>query len=249
MILCIDVGNSQIYCGLYRERSLVLQFRKVSDQAVSSDEMGLFLRSAIRENGFDPDGVNAVAYASVVPDLNHAMLNSCRRYFRQEPFVLRTGVRTGLKIAYKNPQAVGADRIANAIGGIRRYPGEHLIVADFGTATTYDVITAEKVYLGGIIMPGLRLSMQALEEHTAKLPKVEIVQPAKVCGQTTEESIQSGLYYSNLGAAPGSPGRTSATDRRRLWPPAVSLPSSETRGFLTRSCPISCLRASTRLTR
>lgn len=201
MVLCIDAGNSQIFCGLYREGELVLQFRKVSDQMVSSDEMGLFLRSAIRENGFDPDAVSAIAYGSVVPDLNHAMINSCRRYFRQEPFVLRSGVKTGLKIAYKNPQSVGADRIANAIGGTRRYPGENLIIADFGTATTYDVVSAGKVYLGGVILPGLRLSMQALEEHTAKLPKVEIVQPARVCGQTTEESIQSGLYYSNLGAA------------------------------------------------
>ena len=200
MILCIDAGNSQIYCGLYRDSKIVLRFRKVSDQAASSDEIGLFLRSAIRENGFDPDAVDHIAYCSVVPDMNHAVVNSCRHYFGCEPYVLKAGTRTGLKIKYKNPQAVGADRIANAIGGIHRYPGKNLIIADFGTATTFDVITADKDYLGGAIISGMRLGMQALEEHTAKLPKVEIVQPDRVCGQSTEESIQSGLFYGNLGA-------------------------------------------------
>ncbi|MBC8452639.1 MAG: type III pantothenate kinase [Spirochaetes bacterium] len=200
MILCIDAGNSQIYCGLYRDSQIVLRFRKVSDQASSSDEIGLFLRGAIRENGFDPDAVKHIAYCSVVPDMNHAVVNSCKHYFGIDPFVLKAGTRTGLKIRYKNPLAVGADRIANAIGAIHRYPGKNLLIADFGTATTFDVITAAKEYLGGAIMSGMRLGMQALEEHTAKLPKVEILQPDRVCGQSTEESIQSGLYYGNLGA-------------------------------------------------
>ncbi len=200
MILCIDAGNSQIYCGLYKESRIVLRFRKVSDQASSSDEIGLFLRSAIRENGFNPDDIHSIAYCSVVPDMNHAVINSCRRYFGCEPFVLKAGVKTGLKIKFKNPLAIGADRIANSIGGIYRYPGDNLIIADFGTATTFDVITAEKEYLGGVIISGMRLAMQALEEHTAKLPKVEIVQPDHVCGKNTEESIQAGLYYGTLGA-------------------------------------------------
>jgi len=200
MVLCIDAGNTQIFCGLYDQDEIVLRFRKVSTQSASSDEIGLFLRSAIRENGFDPERVERVAFCSVVPDMNHAVINSCRRYFGHEPFVLKAGVKTGLKIRYKNPQAVGADRIANAIGGIRHYPGQNLIIADFGTATTFDVINARREYMGGAIIPGVRLSMQSLEEHTAKLPKVEIIQPEHVCGTNTEESIQSGLYYGNLGA-------------------------------------------------
>lgn len=201
MILCIDIGNSQIYCGLYKDGKPVLRFRKVSDQAASSDEIGLFLKSAIRENGFEARDISRIAFCSVVPDLNHAITNSCRRYFSLEPFVLRAGIKTGLKIRYKNPGAVGADRIANAIGAIYRYPGRDIIVADFGTATTFDVITANKEYLGGAIIPGLRISMQALEQKTAKLPKVEIIRPQKSCGQTTEESIQSGLFFGALGSA------------------------------------------------
>lgn len=201
MILCIDAGNSQLYCGLFVNGEIVLRFRKVSDISASSDEIGLFLRSAIRENGFNPDDVRRIAYCSVVPDLNHAVFNSCRRYFNLEPFSLRPGVKTGLRIKYKSPSSVGADRIADAIGAIARYPNRGLIIVDFGTAITFDVITAGRDYLGGAIMPGMRIAMQALEERTAKLPKVEIVQPQQVCGQTTEESIQSGLYFGTLGAA------------------------------------------------
>ncbi len=201
MILCIDAGNTQLYAGLFKDGKVVLRFRKVTDMGISSDELGFFLKGVIRENGFDPEEVKRVACCSVVPDLNHALYNSCRRYFGHEPFMLKSGVRTGLKIRYKNPAAVGADRISNAIAGVARYPGKNLIVADFGTATTFDVITAGKEYIGGVIVPGMRLSMKALEENTAKLPKVEITTPERVCGQTTETSIQSGLYYGALGTA------------------------------------------------
>lgn len=199
MILCIDAGNTQLYGGLFLDGEVVLRFRKVSDMGISSDELGFFLRGVIRENGFDPDEIRRIAFCSVVPDMNHALINSCIRYFDQEPFILKAGVKTGLKIRYKDPGAVGADRIANAIAGVNRYPGSNIIVADFGTATTFDVITADREYLGGVIVPGMRISMQALEARTSKLPKVEITIPNKACGQTTEESIQSGLYYGALG--------------------------------------------------
>ncbi|MCF7942289.1 MAG: type III pantothenate kinase [Spirochaetia bacterium] len=199
MVLCIDVGNTQLYGGLFQDGDVVLRFRKVSDMGISSDELGFFLKGVIRENGFDPDMIRRIACCSVVPDMNHALINSCVRYFGKEPFVLKAGVKTGLKIRYKDPSAVGADRIANAIAAVAHYPGENLIIADFGTATTFDVVTADKEYLGGVIVPGMRLSMRALEAHTAKLPKVEITVPDQVCGQTTEQSIQSGLYYGTAG--------------------------------------------------
>ncbi len=199
MILCLDIGNTQLYAGLYKNEKVILRFRKVLDKGISSDEIGIFLKSAIRENGFDSSDIKRIAYCSVVPDVNHSIENSCRHYFNIEPFSLKPGVKTGLKIKYTNPGEVGADRIANAIGAYSRFPGKNMIIADFGTATTFDVLTSKKEYLGGAIVPGMKIAMQSLEERTAKLPKVEIIKPAKVCGRSTIESIQSGLYYGNLG--------------------------------------------------
>lgn len=199
MRLCVDIGNSQIYVGLFRGDSLVLRFRRVTERGASSDELGLFFRHAVRENGFEPADINALGFCSVVPDLNHAMVNASRRYFNIEPFVLRAGVKTGLKIRYKNPAEVGADRIAGAVGGVRRYPGQDIIIIDFGTATTIEAVTADRDYLGGAIVPGLGISMRALEQNTARLPKVEIVRLDRACGRSTVESIQSGLYWGHLG--------------------------------------------------
>lgn len=200
MTLILDIGNSQLYGGLFEGCTIVLRFRKVSVGGISSDELGCFLKGVIRENGFDPEAVSQIACCSVVPDLNHAITNSALRYFGLEPFFLKAGVRTGLKIRYKDPTAVGSDRIANSIAAVARFPQRDLFIADFGTATTVDFVSAGREYLGGVILPGLKIAMKALEENTAKLPKVEITSPGSVCGQTTEGSIQSGLYYGNLGA-------------------------------------------------
>lgn len=199
MILCLDIGNTQLYGGLYKNDEVIFRFRKVMNKGISSDEIGIFLRSVIRENGFDPTDISRIAYCSVVPDLNHSINNSCRHYFKIEPFSLKPGAKTGLKIKYTNPGEVGADRIADAIGAYTRYPDKNIIIVDFGTATTIEVLTKDREYLGGAIVPGMKIAMQALEERTAKLPKVEIIKPAKICGRTTIESIQSGLYYGNLG--------------------------------------------------
>ncbi|MCK5201962.1 MAG: type III pantothenate kinase, partial [Spirochaetales bacterium] len=199
MILCIDIGNTQLYAGIYKNEKVVLHFRKVLDKGISSDEIGIFLKSAIRENGYDPKEIRRIAYCSVVPDVNHSIENSCRHYFDIEPFSLKPGIKTGLKIKYSNPGEVGADRIANAIGAYSLYPDKNMIIADFGTATTFAVLTSQREYLGGAIIPGMKIAMQSLEERTAKLPKVEIVKPSRSCGRSTVESIQSGLFYGNLG--------------------------------------------------
>jgi type III pantothenate kinase len=199
MIMCLDIGNTQLYGGLYKEDKVVYRFRKVMNKGISSDEIGIFLRSVIKENGFDPGAIKRIAYCSVVPDVNHSVSNSCRHYFGIEPFALKPGVKTGLKIKYTNPGEVGADRIADAIGAYTLFPDQNIIIVDFGTATTIEVLTKDKEYLGGAIVPGLKIAMQSLEERTAKLPKVEIVKPTRACGRTTIESIQSGLYYGNLG--------------------------------------------------
>lgn len=200
MKLSLDVGNSQIYGGIFDDSGLQSRFRKITQRGASSDELGLFFRQVVRENGHDPAAVSAVGFCSVVPDLNHSLVNACRRYFDLEPFILRAGLKTGLKIRYKNPAEVGADRIACAVGAVDRYPGEDLVIIDFGTATTIEGVNAEREYLGGVIVPGLSISMRALEQNTARLPKVEIIRPVHICGRSTVESIQAGLYWGHLGA-------------------------------------------------
>lgn len=199
MKLCLDVGNSQIYGGLFDENGLHSRFRKTIEQGASSDELGLFLKQVLRENGHDPANVSAIGFCSVVPDINHSLANACRRYFGLEPFILRQGVKTGLKIRYRNPTEVGADRIAGAIGVVARYPETDAIIIDLGTATTVEVVTAGREYLGGAIVPGLLISMRALEQNTSGLPKVEILKPETTCGRSTVESIQSGLFWGHLG--------------------------------------------------
>jgi type III pantothenate kinase len=199
MILALDVGNSQIYCGVFDGTKLITQFRHASTARTSSDEIGVFLRGALRENGVDPEGIKIVAISSVVPELNYSLRACCQKYFDIEPMLMRPGIKTGLKIAYKDPKEVGSDRIADAMGAVKLFPDRNLIVVDFGTATTVCAITKDRTFLGGNIMPGVRLAMEVLEAKTAKLPSVEI-KPAKTAiGKTTVDSIQSGLYWSNVG--------------------------------------------------
>lgn len=198
MILTLDVGNSQIFGGVFHNRELILRFRKPSRPPASSDELGLFLRSVLRENGVDPAGIEQIALCSVVPEVIYSLRSCCRKYFGLDPFILRAGVKTGLRIRYRNPLEVGADRIANAVGATHLYPDRHLIVIDFGTATTFNVVHANRDYLGGIILPGLRIAMEALEKNTARLPTVEIERPGALVGRSTIECIQSGLYFGHL---------------------------------------------------
>lgn len=199
MILCIDVGNTQIHGGVFKDDELILQFRKTSRSQFSSDEIGLFLKGVLRENDIEPKEVKEISMCSVVPDAVHTMRNGCIKYFGMEPFILKPGVKTGLQIKYRNPLEVGSDRIANAIAAINLYPDANKIIVDFGTATTFCVVSKEKQYLGGIILPGIRISMESLEKNTAKLPKVEIKEMDTVVGRSTAESIQSGLFYGQMG--------------------------------------------------
>ena len=200
MLLALDVGNSQIFGGVYDGEDLKLTFRRTSSIRASSDEFGASFRAILRENGLDPEAIAMAAICSVVPDAVHSLRNCFRKYFRFEPFLLEPGAKTGLKIRYRNPLEVGADKIANAIGAVARFPGRNLLIVDFGTATTLCAVSKEKEYLGGIITPGINTSMEALESKTARLPTVEIVRPAEVLGRSTVESIQSGLYHGTLAA-------------------------------------------------
>jgi len=198
MLLCLDIGNTQIFGGVYDGEDLKITFRRTSSVRASSDEFGTFFRSVLRENGIDPAEIYEAALCSVVPDVLHSLRNCFQKYFRLDPFVLQPGVKTGLKVRYRNPLEVGSDKIANAMGGISRFPGRDLLIIDFGTATTLCAVTRDKEYLGGIITPGIHTSMAALESKTARLPAVEIVRPPEVLGRSTVESIQSGLYYGTL---------------------------------------------------
>lgn len=200
MILCIDIGNTHIFGGVYIDGKLQLQFRYPSSVPVTSDQLGIFFKTVLRENELDPRQIQQIAICSVVPSLHYSIRSAFLKYFACEPFFLQVDNVSSLKIGYENPQEVGADRISNAIAAIHKYPGKDLIVIDLGTATTFDVITAQGVYLGGVIMPGIYISMKALYENTAKLSAVNIVKPNEIIGQTTTANIQSGLYYSHLGA-------------------------------------------------
>jgi len=200
MLLTLDVGNSQIFGGVFAGDELKLTFRKSSQAHASADELGVFLTAVLRESGLKTGDISGVAVCSVVPDLLHPLRNCCARYFKKEPFILGPGTRTGLNIRYHNPAEVGADRVANAIAAVQRHPGRNLIVIDLGTANTFCAISKGKDYLGGIILPGLRICMDALAQRTAKLPAVEIVRPRELVGKTTVTSIQSGLYFGCLAA-------------------------------------------------
>lgn len=199
MILCLDVGNSNIHGALFDRDDVQFEFRRTTTSA-TSDELGLFLRGVLRENGYEWSTIERIGFCSVVPDAVHAIRNACRKYFDHEhPFVLAAGVKTGLRIRYRNPLEVGADRIANAIGVVARYPDRDAVVVDFGTATTFEVVTRDRDYLGGVIAAGPRLTVDALGRGTAKLSSVEIIEPDHVVGRSMVEGIQSGVYYGNVG--------------------------------------------------
>ena len=203
MILALDVGNTQIYGGLFDKDHVVIRFRKSSRPPTSADELGLFLRGVMRENGGDPTAVEHIACCSVLPDAVYAVRHCCRKYFGIDPFVLGAGAKTGLKIRYRNPLELGPDRVAAAVAATHLYPNEHLIIVDFGTATTIDAVAATREHLGGLILPGLRIQMESLVEHTARLTAVEIRSDVDFLGRSSVECIQAGLYYGSLAAVAG----------------------------------------------
>jgi len=199
MILCFDIGNTDIYGGVCRGREVLLEFRKSSHLRPSADEFGVFVLQLLATKGIAVESLRAVAVASVVPDCNRMVLEACESYLGIKPLLLQAGVRTGLKIRTRNPGEVGADRIANAIAAVELFPGKDRVVVDMGTATTFCAINRNDEYLGGVIAAGMALSMRALAKNTAKLPYVDIEVPGACLGKTTVDSIQSGLYFGHLG--------------------------------------------------
>ncbi|MCD6039683.1 MAG: coaX [Gammaproteobacteria bacterium] len=201
MLLCLDIGNTHILSGVFDNNKLIARFRYATHLIGTADQFGMFLLNILQANGIPPAKISAVALCSVVPSCDFTIRHMLTLYFKTAPlFVLQSGVKTGLNIKYKNPNEVGADRIANAMGAVQAFPNKNLIIIDMGTTTTLCAINKKRDYLGGTILPGMRLSMESLKMNTAKLMEVDIEAPATYIGRSTRESIQAGLYYGQWGA-------------------------------------------------
>jgi type III pantothenate kinase len=202
MLLALDVGNTNIVLGLYSGTSLLHHVRVESARGRTSDEYAALMRMMLDLRGVAPDAVTASIVASVVPSLSDTMVVALKHAFHTEPMVVGPGIKTGMPILLENPKEVGADRVVNAVAAFHR---EHcgLIVVDMGTATTLDVVTPRGEYMGGVICPGLQISADALFSRAAKLPRVEIVRPAKVLGRNTLHAMQSGIVFGYVGLVDG----------------------------------------------
>ena len=195
MILVCDVGNTNIVFGIFEENKLLLQFRISTIVERSSDEYGVIILPILRENGIDKNVIESVLIASVVPPLLFHLKNTFRKYFSITPAIVDSAnCNLGIINLYNPPQHVGVDRIINSVAGYEKYKTS-LIIIDFGTATTFDVVSSRGEYIGGIITPGIKIAKEALFLNTSKLPKVEIERPPSVVGKNTVHSIQSGLTY------------------------------------------------------
>ena len=200
MLLCLDIGNSHLYGGIFENEQLMFQFRYPSKVGCTSDELGIFLKNYLREMGLAPSCIKYAACCSVVPSFDYSIRAALVKYFSIEPFVLQAGVKTGLQIKYKNPTEVGTDRIANAIAAFHHFPKRNIIIVDLGTATTFEAISANGAFLGGAILPGLQMQMRALNEFAANLPPVRITKIDTALGQSTATNIQAGLFFGHQGA-------------------------------------------------
>ncbi|MGH9418091.1 MAG: type III pantothenate kinase [Terriglobales bacterium] len=202
MLLALDVGNSNLVAGLFDGETLAASWRLTTARAQTADEFGWTLGGLLAAHGLTPASVSAAIVASVVPPLDAMLRAALARQFGVEPLFVGPGLKTGMAIRYDPPADVGADRIANAVAGYAAWGGP-LIIVDFGTATTFDVVSARGEYLGGVICPGIGISAEALFARTARLPRVELRQPPRVLGNSTAASIQSGLFYGYLSLVDG----------------------------------------------
>ena len=198
MILIIDVGNTNAVMGLYEDKELLDFWRIKTDALKTSDEYGMIINQQFAFRGFKFSDISSVVISSVVPTIMYTLQNVVRKYFRQESLVVGPGIKTGMNIKYENPREVGADRIVNAVAAYELYGGPTIVV-DFGTATTFCVVSKKGEYLGGAIAPGMQISMDALFQRTAKLPRIELIKPKTVIGKNTIHSMQSGVIFGYVG--------------------------------------------------
>lgn len=218
MLLVLDVGNTNTVLGVFARAAkvqgeelpareahyerLVAHWRVGTDPSHTVDEYGVLFRNLFAMANLEPAGIHGIVISSVVPPLDSTLRQVCERYFSTKPLFIEPGVKTGMPVQYENPAEVGADRIVNGVAAFEKYGGPCIIV-DFGTATTFDCVSAKGEYLGGVICPGIGISAEALFERTARLPRVDIRKPARIIGTNTVGSLQSGLYYGYLGLVDG----------------------------------------------
>jgi type III pantothenate kinase len=220
MLLVLDVGNTNTVLGVFarvakvdpaksgnrdaagRYELLVANWRVATIAIQTVDEYGVLFRNLFAMDGLEVKGIHGIVISSVVPPLDSTLRQVCERYFNTKPLFVGPGVKTGMPVLYENPAEVGADRIVNSVAAFEKYGGP-IISVDFGTATTFDCVTAKGEYQGGVICPGIGISADALFEHTARLPRVDIRRPAKIIGTNTVGSLQSGLYYGYLALVDG----------------------------------------------
>jgi type III pantothenate kinase len=198
MLLALDIGNTNIAVGVFEEKELYKHWKVESDKEKTHDEYSIMLFNLFSMSGIDISEIKNVIISSVVPPLTPVFQSVSRELFQKKPLVVGPGLKTGMPILYENPLEVGADRIVSAVAAFENYGGP-CIVVDFGTATTFDTVSSKGEYLGGAIAPGIQIAAEALYLKTAKLPRIEIIKPAKAIGRTTVTSMQSGLYHGYIG--------------------------------------------------
>jgi len=203
MLLCIDIGNTNVVIGLFSEDRIFRSFRVATDSKATKDQYALLLSGLMRMANVEPALITGACICSVVPPLTDVFERLVADYFNAKAVVVQGNTKTGIVIDYHTPKDVGADRIVNAVAVHERYKNSDVIVVDFGTATTLDAVTADGRYLGGVIVPGINISLEALYRWTAKLPKVELARPSSVIGKSTVHSIQSGVYFGYLAMVEG----------------------------------------------
>lgn len=206
MLLAIDIGNTNLTLGLYEGDQLGPHWRLATDHARMPDEYGLQLLGLLQHAGKSAKDLTGISLASVVPQLTARVIQACREYLKLEPLVVDTGVKTGIRIRYEDPKAVGADRVADAVATLRLYGGPACIV-DFGTATTFNALTKEGDYLGGAITAGINLAADALFTHAAKLQRIDLQRPPSVIGRNTVHAMQSGLLFGYVSMVEGMVAR------------------------------------------
>lgn len=210
MLFVLDVGNTNTVLGVFAKSSsnqtrydnLLANWRVTTLRAQTVDEYGVLFRNLFSMQGLEPKEIHGIIVSSVVPPLDSTLRRVFERYFHQKPLFVEPGIKTGMPVLYENPAEVGADRIVNGVAAFEKYGGP-CVVVDFGTATTFDCVTAKGEYQGGVICPGIGISADALFSRTARLQRVDIRKPARIIGTTTVGSLQSGLYYGYLGLVDG----------------------------------------------
>ncbi|MEG2625479.1 MAG: type III pantothenate kinase [Christensenella sp.] len=198
MIFVMDVGNTNIKCGLFKESMLAHSFRMTTDIDATSDQYGIEMIQFFDYLKRAPKDVDGIIISSVIPSINYTLEHMSREYFKKKPMFVGPGIKTGINIKYDNPKELGTDRIVNAVGAYELFGGP-VITVDFGTATSFGAISAQGDFLGGAICPGLRIASDALTENAAKLPRIELNRPQKVINKNTISSMQSGIIYGYVG--------------------------------------------------